>query len=91
MRSPDNEFLDFERQEETERLETAVRRRLNGRLRSFRLLIHAGGLTLYGEVSSFHAKQLAQHAIMEMTDCPILANEIAVRTCAPDPQEVVQG
>ena len=63
---------------EIERLENAVRRRLNGRVRNFRLSMHADGLILHGETTTFHAKQLAQHAIMEASMLPILANEILV-------------
>jgi hypothetical protein len=70
--------LHHEQQGDIECLETAVRRRLNGRLRNFRLLMCADGLILHGDAITFHAKQLAQHAIMEATDLPILANEIVV-------------
>lgn len=66
------------RPSEIDRLETAVRHRLSGRLRNFRLLMLAEGLILYGEPHTFHAKQLAQHAIMDATELPIVANEIVV-------------
>jgi len=34
---------------------------------------------LRGQVHTYYAKQLAQHAVMETTGLPILANEIEVR------------
>ena len=60
-------------------LEEQVRQRLGGRLRDFRLSIRDAGLVLGGHTRSHHAKQLAQHALMDMTLAPIVANEIEVR------------
>jgi hypothetical protein len=34
---------------------------------------------LQGRASTYHAKQLAQHATMELVQLPILANDIEVR------------
>jgi hypothetical protein len=65
---------------ELEFLERNVQRRVNGRVRGFRLLALADGLILQGKASTYHAKQLAQHAIMEVTQLPILANEIEVES-----------
>ena len=73
------EDVGFRRQDEIDRLEINVQRRLNGRVRDFRLLVHPDGLILQGSTATFHAKQLAQHAIMEATRLPILANDIEVR------------
>ena len=72
------EDVGFRRQDEIDRLEINVQRRLNGRVRDFRLLVHPDGLILQGSTATFHAKQLAQHAIMEATRLPILANDIEV-------------
>jgi hypothetical protein len=47
-------------------------------VRGFRLLAPVDGLILQGKASTYHAKQLAQHAIMEAIGLPILANEIEV-------------
>lgn len=55
-----------------------VLRLLGGRLRDFRLLIHQNGVILQGIAVSYHAKQLAQHAIMRASPIPIVANEIEV-------------
>lgn len=66
------------RNDELDGLEESVRRRLSGQVRGFRLLVFSDGLILLGHASTYHAKQLAQHAIMGATRLPILANEIEV-------------
>jgi hypothetical protein len=63
---------------ELEQLETHVQSRLNGRVRYFRLVAHGCALILRGHARTYYAKQLAQHAVMEATALPILANEIEV-------------
>jgi hypothetical protein len=60
-------------------LEGLICRRLGSRLRSFRLSIREAGLVLSGNTRSHHARQLAQHALMDITWAPIRANEIEVR------------
>ena len=52
--------------------------RLGGRVHQFRLVFGAGGLVLRGRARTYYAKQLAQHAVMEATGFPILANKIEV-------------
>jgi hypothetical protein len=59
-------------------IEAIVMRRLGNRVRDFRLLIVDDGIVLVGQAASYHAKQLAQHAVMKATSAPILANDIAV-------------
>jgi hypothetical protein len=61
-----------------ERLESLIERRLGNRVRDLRVVVRETGLILRGRVATYHAKQLAQHAAMEMTTLPILSNEIAV-------------
>jgi len=61
-----------------EQLETHVQSRLNGRVRHFRIMVRGCGLVLTGHSPTYYAKQLAQHAVMEATALPILANEIQV-------------
>jgi osmotically-inducible protein OsmY len=61
-----------------DRLEAHVQCRLGGRVREFRVDLHDGGLVLRGRVHTYHAKQLAQQAVMEATPVPIVANEIEV-------------
>jgi hypothetical protein len=60
-------------------LEDLVLQRLGGRLMDLRLSTRDAGLVLRGRTFSQHAKQLAQHALMEITRAPIIANEIEVR------------
>ena len=62
-----------------EHLESLMQRRLGNRVRNLRVLVRATGLTLQGWAATYHAKQLAQHAAMELSDLPILANDIEVR------------
>jgi hypothetical protein len=52
---------------------------LAGRVRDFQLLHHDQGIVLRGLARTYHAKQLAQHAVMKETLVPIWANEIEVR------------
>lgn len=63
---------------EMERLEGLMSRRLGNRVRNLRLVRLPDGLVIRGRTTTYHAKQLAQHAAMELADLPILANEIEV-------------
>jgi hypothetical protein len=64
--------------EELDYLETHVQSRLAGRVRNFQVLPRGHGIILKGVARTYYAKQLAQHAVMQASDCPILANEIEV-------------
>jgi hypothetical protein len=61
-----------------EYLEMMVQRRLGSRVRGLRILNRPGGIILQGRATTYHAKQLAQHAVMEVIHQPILANDIEV-------------
>jgi|SRR5579884_219180 len=63
---------------DVEQLQAEVKSRLAGRVRRFRLAVRGCGLVLTGRARTYHAKQLAQHAVMAATRLPILANEIEV-------------
>ena len=63
---------------EEERLESMMLRRLGNRIRDLRVLLLPNGLILQGRTATYHAKQVAQHAAMELADLPILAKEIVV-------------
>ena len=65
----------------TEYLETLVRRRLGTRIRGLRVIVNQDGIVLQGVVYTYHAKQLAQHAALDMIELPLLANQIEVRQC----------
>jgi hypothetical protein len=60
-------------------LELTIQRRLGGRIRDFHVVARDGGIILQGRAATYHTKQLAQHAAMELSDLPILANDIEVR------------
>jgi hypothetical protein len=61
-----------------ERLESLMQSRLGNRVRNLRVRVLADGLVLQGRTTTYHAKQLAQHAAMELAPTPILANDIEV-------------
>jgi hypothetical protein len=63
---------------EIECIETRIRNQLSGRLLSFRLEVSDAGVVLRGRTLTYHAKQLAQHAVMAASELPILRNEIEV-------------
>ncbi len=55
-----------------------ILRRLGNRIRDLRVLRQGGGLVIQGRTTTYYAKQLAQHAAMELDKEPILANDIEV-------------
>jgi hypothetical protein len=59
-------------------LESQVQRRLGSRVRNLRLIVRHDGMILQGRAATYHAKQLAQHAAMELGKLPIVANDIEV-------------
>ena len=63
---------------EEERLESMLLRRLGNRIRDLRVIVLPAGVILQGRTGTYHAKQIAQHAAMEIAELPILANDIAV-------------
>jgi hypothetical protein len=64
---------------EEDRLESLLQCRLGNRIRNLRVQVHPSGLVIQGRAATYHAKQLAQHAVMELANVPILANDIEVR------------
>ena len=62
-----------------ERLEVLMQRRLGNQVRDLCVLVLPDGIILQGRTATYHAKQLAQHAAMELASLPILANDIEVR------------
>ena len=61
-----------------ENLENQVLSRLGRRIRGFRVQLLNGGLMLTGTTTTYYAKQMAQHYVMEMTNLRILSNAIEV-------------
>jgi len=64
--------------DELNRLAARVQSQLTGRVCDLQLLLRDNGLVLQGRAHSYHAKQLAQHLVIEATRAPLLANEIEV-------------
>jgi hypothetical protein len=62
-----------------EHIESLMLRRLGNRILGLRIIIRPDGVILQGRVATYHAKQLAQHAAMELANLPIVANDIEVR------------
>jgi hypothetical protein len=61
-----------------ESLESLIQRRLGGRIRDLHVVVRDNGIILRGRAATYHTKQLAQHAAMEISGMPILANDIEV-------------
>lgn len=59
-------------------LEMMVQRRLGSRVRELRIVHRPDGIILQGRAATYHAKQVAQHLVMELVHQPILANDIEV-------------
>lgn len=59
-------------------LESCMQIQLSGRVRALRLEARERGIVLRGLAGTYYAKQLAQHAVMQASGYPILANEIEV-------------
>ena len=64
--------------EEVDELIAHVQCQLAGRVSDLRLLLRDNGLVLQGRARSYYAKQLAQHAVLNATELPLLANDIEV-------------
>jgi len=61
-----------------EGLEVCVQSQLAGRVRNVRLLFQEGGLVLQGQATTYYAKQLAQHIVLNSSPLPLIRNEIEV-------------
>jgi hypothetical protein len=61
-----------------EHLESLLQCRLGNLVRDLRVQLSPAGLIIQGRAATYHAKQLAQHAAMELADVPIAANDIEV-------------
>ena len=73
------EYADDKTPERETRLETHIQARLGSHARHIRVMYRNSGVVLQGRTRTYYAKQLAQHLVMEITNLPILANEIEVR------------
>jgi hypothetical protein len=78
-RSPNPEGPEGAFTELANRVEGHILCRLSGQILDLQVIERAGGLVLRGHTHTYYAKQLAQHAAMEISNLPTLANEIEVR------------
>jgi hypothetical protein len=63
---------------EMDRLEADVRTRLRGQVAELYVLVEEKGIRLRGRARTWYVKQLAQHAVMQASKLPLVANEIEV-------------
>lgn len=62
-----------------ERIEGHIERRTSGRIRDLQIVCSDGMITLMGRSRTYHAKQLAQEAVFDLTEGQAaLANQIVV-------------
>jgi hypothetical protein len=67
------------KQELAERIEGYIERKASGRIRDLHVVCSDGMIILRGRSRTYHAKQLAQQAALDLTDgYPLLANQIVV-------------
>jgi hypothetical protein len=66
-------------QELAERIEGYIERRASGRIRDLHVVCSEDQIILQGRSRTYHAKQLAQQAALDLTDGhPLLTNQIVV-------------
>jgi len=62
-----------------ERIEGYIERKASGRIRDLHVVCSDDLIILKGRSRTYHAKQLAQQAVLDLTDgYPLLANQIEV-------------
>ncbi len=67
------------RDELAERIEGHIERRASGRIRDLHVVCSDESIILQGRSRTYHAKQLAQQAVLDFTDgSPLLTNQIVV-------------
>jgi hypothetical protein len=66
-------------QDLAERLEGYIEQKASGRIRDLHVVCSDDLIILQGRSRTYHAKQLAQQAVLDLTDgYPLLANQIVV-------------
>ena len=72
-------------QEVAQFIEGHVNRVANGRIRDLHVVYSDDRIVLQGRSRTYHAKQLAHQAVLDLTDGhPLLANQIVSRGLTPD-------
>ena len=64
--------------DELDKIQQSIRRNLALQIGNFRIRPFDNGLVLEGHTTTYHSKQLIQHSVMNLTDVPILANNVTV-------------
>ncbi len=72
------DLLEVPCSEDLEQIQQEIRCNLSLRVHNFRIRAVGEGLILEGRTKTYYGKQLVQHAVMDTTDFPILANNIVV-------------
>ena len=62
-------------------IERLIRARTAGRVKNLRVFHEGNRLILHGSSHTFYAKQLAQHAALQIAPANELLNEITVEPC----------
>lgn len=70
---------DAQQRVQLEALEAELQKRLGNRICNLEVRVDDGQLVLFGQATTYHAKQLAQHLVMVLTQMVIRANKIEVR------------
>lgn len=78
MSKPPSAAMDESLTDEFARIVRQVQSELGNRVLDFEVVVEADGLILRGRTTTYHAKQLAQHAVMRLARCRVIANEIDV-------------
>jgi hypothetical protein len=67
------------KEELAERIEGHIERRASGRIRDLHVVYSEDAIILQGRSRTYHDKQLAQQAVLDLTDgYPLLTNQIVV-------------
>jgi len=62
-----------------EQIEGHIERKASGRIRDLHVVCSGESIILQGRSRTYHAKQLAQQAVLDLTDgCQLLTNQIVV-------------
>jgi osmotically-inducible protein OsmY len=61
-----------------EQIEARILSRVAGRVQNLQVVLRENGVILQGRARTYHVKQLAQHAVLELPGVRLLANDIEV-------------
>lgn len=64
--------------DELDIIQQTIRRNVRLQISNFRIQPFDNGLVLEGHTTNYHNKQLIQHCVMNLTNIPILANNVSV-------------